>query len=347
MQRRDFLKTAGSAAGAVALSSPALAAPAETHRVAGMPYRTLGRTGAKVSTIAFPGLALVHYPQDECTAGLHKAFERGVNYFDVAPAYGNGECEKKMGIGLEGLDRSKYFLACKTKKRDKAGAREELERSLKLLKTDHFELYQIHHLRRNEEVEQIFAPGGAMETLVAARKEGIIKYLGFSAHTTRGAIGAMKRFEFDTVMFPISFYEYMEFGFGKEVIELAEKQGAAVLAIKALSRGGWPKGVEKTRKWWYRSMEEPGDIGLALRFTLSLPQVVSAFTPSFLDLLDRAITAAGLYQPISPAEIEQLKAIAKTCEPVFQKEEVQTTWRSAPAGPLFADSPHECPGEHC
>ncbi|MHC4544103.1 MAG: aldo/keto reductase, partial [Planctomycetota bacterium] len=102
----------------------------------------------------FPGLALVHYDQDRCNAGLHDAFKRGVNYFDVAPAYGNGEAEIKMGIGLQGIDRSRIFLACKTKKRDKEGARKELERSLERLKTDYFDLYQLHHLRWPKEVKQ-------------------------------------------------------------------------------------------------------------------------------------------------------------------------------------------------
>ena len=108
----------------------------------------------KLSVVGFPGLALIQHDQQQGTAGLRSALERGVNYFDVAPAYGDGECETKMGIGLEGVDRDSYFLACKTNKRDKAVAREELENSLKLLKTDHFDLYQLHHLRWKDEVER-------------------------------------------------------------------------------------------------------------------------------------------------------------------------------------------------
>ena len=211
MERRSFLKAVGGATGGVALGVDSLLAgdqpAAEAGRVAGLPRRILGRTGQKLSAVGFPGLALIHYDQQRSTDGLHQALDRGVNYFDVAPAYGNGEAETKMGIGLQGLDRSRYFLACKTKKRDKAGAREELERSLKLLKTDYFDLYQLHHLRRPDEVQQALGPGGAIETLLKAREEGKVKYLGFSAHTTKGAMAVMNGFRFDTAMFPINFVE--------------------------------------------------------------------------------------------------------------------------------------------
>ena len=147
MKRRSFLKTVGGVVGTCALGLDAAleGSAAETSPPAGeLPRRVLGRTGARVSVVGFPGLSLIHYDQDRCTRSLHAAFDQGLNYYDVAPAYGNGECEIKMGLGLQGLDRSRYFLACKTKMRDKEGARTELERSLQRLKTDHFDLYQLH-----------------------------------------------------------------------------------------------------------------------------------------------------------------------------------------------------------
>jgi len=154
MKRRSFLKIAGGIAAGSAIGAKAVVAaekPASAQKqekVNGLPRRVLGRTGQTISVVGFPGLALSNYDQEQCNAGLRNAFERGVNYFDVAPAYGkDGDCEKKMGIGLQGLDRSKIFLACKTKMRDKEGALKELDRSLERLKTDHFDLYQLHHIR--------------------------------------------------------------------------------------------------------------------------------------------------------------------------------------------------------
>ncbi len=324
MRRRSFLKAVGGATGGIALgleTAPGaerteVAKPVES--VAGLPRRVLGRTGQKVSVVGFPGLALARNDQKRCTEGLHAALDRGVNYFDVAPRY--GDAQEKMGVGLQGLDRSRYFLACKTNKRDKAGARKELEQSLTLLKTDHLDLYQLHHLRRPEEVKQALGPGGAIETFVKAKEEGKVRWLGFSAHTTAGAIEALRGFSFDTVMFPISFAEYFLWGFGKEVLEFAAKQGAAVVAIKAMCRGAWPKDVKQARKWWYRPVEDPGEVELAWRFTLSQPGVVAGIPPAFLELLDKAIEAAKGYRPITEPETDTLRRIAKSCESIFQKE---------------------------
>lgn len=343
MKRRAFIKTVGGVAGAAALSGPAiLAAKQPVERLVGLPRRALGRTGKRLPVVGFPGLALSHYEQDQCTAALRDAFERGLNYFDVAPAYANGQCETKMGIGLQGLDRSKYFLACKTKKRDKNGARQELEQSLKVLKTDHFDLYQLHHLVRPAEVKQALGPGGALEAFLEAREQGKIKWIGFSAHTTKAALEAMNGFKFDTVMFPINFVEYYTRGFGKEVLARAQAQGAAVLAIKPLSWGAWPKDAQKKRDWWYRTVEEPGDIELAMRFTLSQPGVTAGIPPSFLDLLNRTIEAARAFKPLDETAITRLKQMAEDRESIFLREEQQVALNLPRWNPVYPDSPHEC-----
>jgi predicted aldo/keto reductase-like oxidoreductase len=345
MKRREFLKVAGSVAGSYAFGVQTLLGAKEEHldieqeKVAGLPRRVVGRTGEKVSVVGFPGLALSHYNQGRCTKGLHDAFERGVNYFDVAPAYGrNGECEIKMGIGLKGIERSRIFLSCKTRKRDKKGARMELERSLKRLKTDYFDLYQMHCIRRPEEVKQALGPNGAIQTFLKAREQGKVKYLGFSAHTTKGALAAIKGFRFDTIMFPINFIEIYKVGIGKEVLESAEKYGAAVMAIKPLSMGAWPKGAKRTRKWWYRTTETQEETNLAMRFTLSQKRVAAGIPPSFLDLLDKAIEAGKSYKPITKTEVQKLQETAKTCLSVFEREQVA---RGDLLEPIYADSPHE------
>lgn len=345
MRRRRFLQAIGGAAAGTTLGAASAAAGREED-AAGLPRRVLGRTGLKASIITFPGLALIQGDQQRGTAAIRDALRRGVNYFDVAPAYGkDGDCEIKMGIGLQGIQRSDYLLACKTRIRDKKGARQELERSLKRLKTDHFDVYQLHCLKRPDEVEQALGPGGAMETFLEARKEGKVRHLGFSAHTTTAALAAMKRFRFDTVMFPITFVEYFLMGFGKPVLELAARQGAAVVAMKMLCRGAWPEGVQRTRRWWYRCVEQKEELGLAVRFTLSQPPVVTGICPSFFDLLDKSIQAGKSYRPITDEQTERLRKVAQTCQSLFRREQQEVASATPLSEPVYPDSPHEgCPG---
>lgn len=349
MKRRVFIKVVGGVAGGLAVGGQSLLSAAEATsnatetRVEGLPRRPLGQTGRKISVVGFPGLALMHYDQNKCTEGLHSAFERGLNYFDVAPAYNNGDCEIKMGIGLQGLDRDQYFLACKTNRRDKEGARKELERSLTRLKTDHFDLYQLHHLRQPAEVREVLGPNGALETIQKARDEGKIRHVGFSAHTTKAALMVMKEFRFDTIMFPVSFAEYYTVGFAKEVLEYAEKQGVGVIAIKPLSMGQYPQGMKKSREWWYRTTESQREVDMAMRFSLSQPGVVSGIPPSFLDLLDKAIEAGKNYKPITTGELAELQEIAKSCESYFKTEDAKVV---AMGGSRHERTMGECPHDY-
>jgi predicted aldo/keto reductase-like oxidoreductase len=310
--------------------------------VAGLPRRVLGRTGAKISVVAFPGYALDQLSQEEATAGVHKAFEQGVNHFDIAPAYGTAEV--KMGPALQGLDRSKLFLSCKTKMRDKDGARRELEQSLRRLKTDYLDLYQMHHVRWAQEAKQALGPGGAIETFLKAQEEGKIRHIGFSAHTTRGAVEMLKGFPFDSVMFPLSYVDYLNWGFGKAVVEAAREKGAAVLAMKAIYAGAWPAGATRTRKWWYRPVEKDDEVALAIRFALSQPGVATTVPISYLDLLDKCIKAAKSYRPITDADIAKLRELAAGCGSVFRKEEDQAATAQWFHSPCDSDGPYAtCP----
>lgn len=335
MMRRSFLKVAG--AGGFALGVVAACARL-TKSGTRIPLRELGRTGRKIPIIGFPGLGLVHDEQPACTEAIRAGIDAGVNYLDVAPAYGKGLCETRMGIGLEGVPRDSYFLACKTKVRDAAGARQELENSLRLLKTDHFDLYQLHCLQTSADVNQALGPGGAMEDILKAKQEGKVGLIGFSAHTTKAAIAAMKRFQFDTVMFPINYVEYFKIGFGKEVLALANEQGASVLAIKPMCGGGWPEGAQRTRKWWYRPLDDPAEQGMALRFTLSQPGVVAGIPPAWPDIFRAAIQAAAAYRPITTEETAKLEAMAAATPSVFEKQQ-QVTAADACAYP---ENPFGC-----
>jgi len=344
MERREFLKVAGATAGSCAIGSEVLLAAQSASggedKVAGLPRRVLGRTGAKISVVAFPGLALNALNQEEATRGVHKAFDQGINHFDVAPAYGDAEI--KMGPALQGLDRSKIFLSCKTKMRDKDGARKELERSLTRLNTDHFDLYQMHHVRWVQEVKQALGPGGAMETFLKAKEEGKIRHIGFSAHTTKSALEMLKGFQFDSVMFPLSYVDYLNWGFGKAAVEMAKERGTAVLAMKAIYAGAWPQGAERTRKWWYRPLEKDEEIELAIRWALSQPGVATTVPVSYLDLLDKCIKAARSYQPITEVEVGKLQELAQGCGSVFRKEDDEAVTGHLARASFHPDSPHEC-----
>jgi len=316
MKRRDFTKTTAIGTAAVAIGAGRVRAAETPPKAAGMPKRTYGKDGPKLSIIGFPGLVLRRLDQKLSDRLVAEAIEQGVNYFDVAPAYGDAEI--KLGPALKPF-RKKVFLACKTKMRDGAGAKAELERSLERLRTDHFDLYQLHVLADvKKDVDAAFAKGGAMEYLREQRKAGRIRYLGFSAHTEEAALAAMERFQFDSVMFPISFASWLKAGFGPKVVKKAKARGATVLAIKAFCRQRWPKGDPGRRKYrtWYQPVTDRAEADLALRFTLSRG-VMAAIPPSNVEVHKLALSLAPTVRPITDAEVARLKALAQKLDPMF------------------------------
>ena len=216
---------------------------------------------------------------------MAEAVDRGVNYFDVAPFYGNAQ--QRLGPALKPY-RQKCFLACKTLERDAAGAAKELKQSLKLLKTDHFDLYQLHALSDVEEVEQAFGPGGAMETILKAKQDGKIRYIGFSAHSEEAAHAAMDRFDFDSILFPLSFPIWIKAKFGPSVYKRAKKAGMGILALKAMAQQQWPKGEAALEQDFYEPFDEIDQAALGLRFTLHLP-VTAMFPPGHWELFKMAL----------------------------------------------------------
>jgi predicted aldo/keto reductase-like oxidoreductase len=309
MKRRTFLQAtmaAAAAARGLAASRP-------------IPKR-IYRQGVEISVIAFGGMLLVGTEQKAANSLVAEAIDRGLNYFDVAPSYGNGEAEEKMGPALK-PHRNKAFLACKTLSRDAEGAQAVLERSLTRLKTDHFDLYQFHSVKTLEEVNQILAPGGAAEVLLKARKEGKVRFLGFSAHGAEAALALMDRFPFDSVLFPVNYVCYAEGNFGPQILALAKEKGMARLALKALAYSRWPQGLpaseRKYPKCWYQPVDEPERARLALRFTLS-QEVTAAVPPGDERLFRLALDFAAEFQPLSAAEQGELLASAQGVTPIFR-----------------------------
>jgi aryl-alcohol dehydrogenase-like predicted oxidoreductase len=277
--------------------------------------RSLGRTGEKLSVLGLGGVVVMNVTSAQADKYVRLAIEHGVNYFDVAPSYGNAE--EMLGPALEPF-RQDVFLACKTAERRKEGAEKELTRSLERLRTDHLDLYQLHHVTTLDEVESIFGPGGAIEAFEAARKAGRVRFLGFSAHSVEAALALMERYAFDTILFPVNFRMWSDGNFGPQVLERAQQKGMGILALKAMANRGVPEGEPKpVEKCWYDPLQERDLAQLALRFTLAHP-VTAAIPPGNEALFTMALDLAGDLSPLSAAQAEALKRGAGRGEPVFR-----------------------------
>jgi aryl-alcohol dehydrogenase-like predicted oxidoreductase len=269
-----------------------------------------------LSIIAFGGIVVTDTEPAFARSIVAEAVDRGINYFDVAPSYGNAQ--ERLGPALE-PHREKVFLACKTGERTKAGAQRELDESLRLLRTDHLDLYQFHHLTTIAEVEQVFGPDGAMETFQAAKKAGKIRFLGFSAHSVEAALLAMGRYDFDTILFPINFVLFSQAKFGPQVLSKAREKSMGILALKAMAKTTWPKNVGKHShpKCWYEPAALPDEAALALRWTLSQP-ITAAVPPGDEAYFRLAMDVAGRFVSILPDEEKSLMARAEGKEPIFK-----------------------------
>ena len=198
MQRRDFIKTTAIITPMMSLFPSDLSALTRESLPGKIEKRSLGRTGEMLSVIGFGGIVVKDATPGESSGLVKLAIDSGINYFDVAPSYGDAEI--KLGPALEPY-RKGVILNCKTTKRSRDEARAELEQSLKNLRTDHFDVYQFHAVTTIADVDAILGKGGAMETFLAARKEGKIRFIGFSAHSVEAAMAMMDRFDFDTILF--------------------------------------------------------------------------------------------------------------------------------------------------
>jgi predicted aldo/keto reductase-like oxidoreductase len=305
MDRRSFLRNS-------LISSSALPLLRAGATIPKRPYNK----DVSLSVIGFGGVVVMGLDQKEADETVADAVARGVNYFDVAPSYGDGEAEEKLGPALAPY-RKQVFLACKCEKRDAEGARRQLEQSLQRLRTDHFDLYQFHAVGSMKDVEQILAPGGAGELFLKAREEGKIRHLGFSAHDAAAALALMDRYRFDSVLFPVNYVNYAQGNFGPQILAKAKEKGVARLAIKAMSYTPWKEGETHTyRKCWYRPIDDPELARKALRFTLS-EDVTAAIPPGDERLFRLALAAAPDLKPLTAEERRELLDSAHGVAPVF------------------------------
>ena len=277
--------------------------------------RELGRTGARLSLLGLGGVALSGESPEAVAAVVREAVDHGVNYFDVAPSYGNAE--ELLGPALKPY-RDQVFLACKTQSRDRQGVLDELDRSLLRLQTDRIDLYQFHAFTTVREVEQALGWRGALEAVTQAKDAGKIRFVGFSAHSEEAALRAMDLYDFDTVLFPVNYVCYFKSGFGPEIVRRAMNLGMGVLAIKALARQPWPDESLKQfwPKAWYQPVTAPEEADLALRFTLSQP-VTAAIPPGDIRLFRRALEIAHAFSPLNDGEMRRLRRLSEGLTPLF------------------------------
>jgi len=281
-----------------------------------IPKRTLGATGEKLSIIGFGGILVKDEEQSNANDMVAKAIERGVNYFDVAPTYGNAE--EILGPALKPY-RKNCFLACKTTQRKKEDARKELEQSLQRLRTDHVDLYQLHALTTMEDVDTALGKGGAIETFQQAQKEGKVKYIGFSAHSVEAALTAMARFDFDSILFPINFVCWYQGNFGPQVVTKAKEKNMGILALKAMAYTRVKEGEKKPfEKCWYVPVQDPELASLALRFTLS-QGTTAAIPPGEARFFWQALDIAAQFEELSAEELDEVKKKSEGIEPIFKK----------------------------
>lgn len=274
------------------------------------------------SIITLGCCALGEVSRGEADRIIELALSHGVNHFDVAPTYGEAELRLRPWMKKR---RDEIFLACKTGKRTRKEASEELKRSLERLGADYIDLYQFHGLDDLKELEMAFGPDGALQAMLEAREEGIIKYIGITSHRPPTIIEALKRFDLDTVLFPLSFvlrkHRCPENDY-EPVLKLAEEENIGTIAMKAFAKGPWPPALAKQPSekrpysTWYEPSESQADIDQCLWFALS-QDVTTVASVCDVHLVPKIIDAAERYRKLTVDEQEQLIESAVNLKPLF------------------------------
>lgn len=335
LERRDLLKL-GSAAAVGALAArvaPAAvrpntvpaALPSNPVTPTAMPTRNLGRTGYRVGIFSLGGQAAIEKADNEAAAVaiVERALDLGVNYIDTSARYGGEQRWSERTIGqVMKRRRREAFLASKTHDRTRDGSLALLERSLELLQTDHLDLWQIHNLGKPEQVEEIFKPGGAMEALVRARDEKIVRFVGITGHADPDVLlEAARRFPFDTVLLALNAADPHHLPFGEKLLPFAVEKEMGIIGMKIPSRGrllaSWtppPPDPQKPSPWPLR----PGTLSMreAMRYVLSLPVSTVIVGCDTIAQLEEDVQIARAFTPLSEAQMAEL---SKRAQPVHQQ----------------------------
>lgn len=323
LQRRDFMKLGAAATvgflARAAAPSPVHAfpdLPANRLTPGAMPMRNLGRTGYRVGIFSLGGQAAIEKADYEAVAVpiVERALDLGVNYIDTAARYGGDERWSQRYIGqMMKRRRGEAFLASKTHERSRDGSTRLLEESLRLLETDHLDLWQIHNLSRMEQVEQIFAPDGAMTALVAARDQKMVRHLGITGHADPDVlVEAIRRFPFDTILLALNAADRHHRSFAEKLLPLAVEKEMGIIGMKIPARGAilssWtpPQPGEPSSRI---QATGPGTITMreAMRYVLSLPVSTVIVGCDSIAQLEENLEIARDFTPLAGSQLAELE----------------------------------------
>jgi aryl-alcohol dehydrogenase-like predicted oxidoreductase len=301
LSRREFLKlSTATMAAAAAVTGPWLPGIRRVYaELAPIPTRTLGKTGVPVTIVGLGGEGVLRTwdRHDEAVAVIRRALERGITYCDTAPAYSASQDYYGEALGNE---RSAVFLASKTHDRTRDGSLRLLEQSLKRLRTDHLDLWQVHDLTTMEELEAIFGKNGAIHALEQARREGMVRFLGVTGHYDPAVlVEAIRRYPFDTVLVALNAADRVRLSFIDALLPAANEHGLGIIGMKVVAKGRLLRsdGVSTMRQ--------------ALGYVLSLPistAIIGFRTP---EEVDEVVEIARTFRPLPDQEMARLEALAR------------------------------------
>ena len=341
--RRDFLKVGGAsiAANVVQAALPPVVraqsfSSTQAYSAASkvvqemMPTRNLGKTGFRVGIFGLGGQGALEKHNNEAVAVpiIERALELGVNYFDTSAIYGGPDrfSEQYLGKGLKGY-RDQVYIASKTKERTRDAALQNIEVSLKLLGTDHLDCWQLHDVGIQEDIDQIFGKGGAMEALIQAREQKMVRFLGITGRFRPDAlIEGIRRFPFDTVLMGLNAADQYYYSFAKDLLPMAVEKQMGIIGMKVMARGRilstWtPPSIEVQKKSWEGSgaiATTPGTLTKreTTFYTLSLPISTAIIGCDSVAQVEECVQFAREFTPLSE---KQMADLAARTEPVAKQ----------------------------
>ena len=283
-----------------------------------METRRFGRTGHMSTVAIFGAAALSQSSQEEADKAMEAIIEAGVNHIDAARSY--GDAELRIGPWMP-RERGRFFLGCKTTERTRDGAWRELQESLQRLQTETFDLYQCHAVTTMEELDAITMKGGALEAIEAARREGLTKFIGITGHGFNAPkiyLEALRRFDFDSVLFPLNFVQMgnPEFrAYAEELVATCKARDVGTMVIKSITKGPWGT-KQHTATTWYEPFEDRENIQKGVNFALSY-DVTGICTAGDTRVLPLVLEACEKFSQLSRNEMEEMIEFGRQYEPLF------------------------------